>query len=572
MASAPIVGVRLMENENITTSEITAVTTVNTASQTVVELYIKIVDSGEKFYFRPLLLNGTGVAMHGSATLLSALPTGTQTASVYDTVDAAQLPAATSSALGAVKTSTGITNASGTISVSYGTASGTACQGNDSRLSDARTPTNHNLVDTTKHPVSGLTTGQVLTATGATTYAFQALPTSSASVLGLVKTSTGITNSSGAISVAYGTTSTTACVGNDSRLSDARTPTNHNLVDTTKHPVSGLTTGQVLTATSATAYAFQELPTSSSSVLGLVKTSTGITNSSGTISVAYGTTAGTACQGNDSRLSDARTPVSHASTATTYGVGSTTNYGHLKLGTTAGTACDGADARLSNARTPTAHASSHASGGGDALSGTLAVSITGNAATATNLATNTGADANTLTQSGVYQCTSNIPIDYGVAKAIVFNGYVSATEWTQLAISVSSNNAWVRSYNTVWSKLQLDNVTNNPAGVLYEQSLEFINNGYNYTNYIWYTSNAPVGKQVYVEFDITGSGVNCNMEYFPSAGGTHTPLVTIISNKAGKNTYRTASPVTIPNNVCFYFSAGGPAGESYFNTARIIAV
>ena len=53
------------------------------------------------------------------------------------------LPAATSSALGGVKTSTGITNSSGTISVAYGTAAGTACQGNDSRLSDSRTPKSH---------------------------------------------------------------------------------------------------------------------------------------------------------------------------------------------------------------------------------------------------------------------------------------------------------------------------------------------------------------------------------------------------------------------------------------------
>ena len=64
---------------------------------------------------------------------------------------------------------------------------------------------------------------------------------------------------------------------------------------------------------------------------GHVKTSTGITNSSGTISVAYGTTAGTACEGNDSRLSDARTPTAHATNATTYGGGDGTNYGHVKL-------------------------------------------------------------------------------------------------------------------------------------------------------------------------------------------------------------------------------------------------
>lgn len=33
---------------------------------------------------------------------------------------------------------------------------------------------------------------------------------------------------------------------------------------------------------------------------------------------------------SDSRLSDSRTPKSHASTATTYGVGTTTSYGHVK--------------------------------------------------------------------------------------------------------------------------------------------------------------------------------------------------------------------------------------------------
>ena len=42
----------------------------------------------------------------------------------------------------------------------------------------------------------------------------------------------------------------------DSRLSDARTPVAHNLVDTTGHPVTGLTAGHILTATSTTAYGF----------------------------------------------------------------------------------------------------------------------------------------------------------------------------------------------------------------------------------------------------------------------------------------------------------------------------
>ena len=47
--------------------------------------------------------------------------------------------------------------------------------------------------------------------------------------------------------------------------------------------------------------------------------------------VKYGTTAGTACEGNDSRLSNKREPTSHASSGTGYGVGSSSNYGHLKV-------------------------------------------------------------------------------------------------------------------------------------------------------------------------------------------------------------------------------------------------
>lgn len=72
------------------------------------------------------------------------------------------------------------------------------------------------------------------------------------------------------------------------------------------------------------------LPTATASVLGGVKTGTGLNNSSGAVSVKYGTVADTACQGNDSRLSNARNPTSHASSGTGYGLGSKTLYGHGK--------------------------------------------------------------------------------------------------------------------------------------------------------------------------------------------------------------------------------------------------
>lgn len=53
------------------------------------------------------------------------------------------LPAATTSTLGGVIVGTGLGVTSGTVSVSYGTSSSTACAGDDARLSDSRTPTAH---------------------------------------------------------------------------------------------------------------------------------------------------------------------------------------------------------------------------------------------------------------------------------------------------------------------------------------------------------------------------------------------------------------------------------------------
>ena len=63
---------------------------------------------------------------------------------------------------------------------------------------------------------------------------------------------------------------------------------------------------------------------------------------------SYGTTANTICEGNDSRLSDARTPTAHTHTKSEI-----TDF--PSYGTTSGTICEGNDSRLSDARTPTAH-------------------------------------------------------------------------------------------------------------------------------------------------------------------------------------------------------------------------
>lgn len=86
-----------------------------------------------------------------------------------------------------------------------------------------------------------------------------------------------------------------------------------------------------------------------------------------------GSTDQTVCIGNDSRLSDARTPTAHASTHNAGGsdalaIDAAAGTGSLRtLGTSATAACAGNDSRLSNARTPTAHATSHQPGGSDAM-------------------------------------------------------------------------------------------------------------------------------------------------------------------------------------------------------------
>lgn len=154
-----------------------------------------------------------------------------------------------------------------------------------------------------------------------------------------------------------GTTSTTKAVrADDSRLSDARTPTAHThaLADIQQ---GGATSGQVL-EWSGSAWAPATLSGGGGGTVTSVTAGTGLTGgtitASGTIAVSYGTTAGTACQGNDSRLSDARTPTSHTHAAADINSG-TLDIARIPTGSSGTTVCVGNDARLSDARTPSAH-------------------------------------------------------------------------------------------------------------------------------------------------------------------------------------------------------------------------
>ena len=182
-----------------------------------------------------------------------------------------------------------ITTTNGKIATgSFGTSANTFCQGNDSRLSDARTPTSHT------HTKSQITD-------------FPTIPT---------KTS-DLTND------ADGTTGVTYVKSNDSRLTDARTPTSHThtksqITDFPTIPSASSSTpsadvsGGAVGSSSNYAKADHQHPLSS------VYATNGHTHTGMLTSSDVGTSSDTssskivAC--NDTRLSDARTPTSHTHT------------------------------------------------------------------------------------------------------------------------------------------------------------------------------------------------------------------------------------------------------------------
>jgi hypothetical protein len=157
------------------------------------------------------------------------------------------------------------------------------------------------------------------------------------STLGGVKQGSHVTiDGTGVISVAAPVTSldwaaitgkptfaTVATTGAYADLSGLPTiPAAYTLPTATASVLGGIKIGSGLTIDGSgvvTAAGTYTLPNATTSALGGVIVGTGLAVSSGTISVTYGTSSGTACAGNDARLSDARTPSAHASTHQTGG-------------------------------------------------------------------------------------------------------------------------------------------------------------------------------------------------------------------------------------------------------------
>jgi hypothetical protein len=296
----------------------------------------------------------------------------------------------------------------------------TVCIGNDSRLSDDRTASGLRTATTVVNTASSAApaAGNVLVASSGTAAAWGtpsvtgwtgllADPQTPASHATShkhggsdeVATATAAANAipkagaTGKLDIGWiplGSSSTTVTVGNDSRLSDDRTASGIRTATTVVSVSSAAapSAGQFLRATSSTGAQWETVSFGGdfsgppSSVSGnLVK----FADATGKLGADSGILATNVVVTSDSRLSDARTPVAHATshqfggsdvigtatpTANAIPMADGSNklaVGWLPTGTTSSTVCIGNDSRLSDARTPVAHAASHQSGGGDAI-------------------------------------------------------------------------------------------------------------------------------------------------------------------------------------------------------------
>ena len=172
-------------------------------------------------------------------------------------------------------------------------SAGNPVRNDDSRLSDARTPTAHH----TTHSTGGsdaIAPGDI----GAEATAHKGVASGYAGLDG-----------SALVPIAQlptGSSSSTVAVGNDSRLSDARTPTSHHTTHSTggTDAIAPADIGAEASANKGAASGYASLDGTTKVPIAQLPT---------------GSSSSTVAIGNDSRLSDARTPTAHHTTHSTGG-------------------------------------------------------------------------------------------------------------------------------------------------------------------------------------------------------------------------------------------------------------
>ena len=227
----------------------------------------------------------------------------------------------------------GTITGTGTIAASFGTSAGTICQGNDSRLTNGRTPTTHAATHATGggDPVT-LDQSQI---TDLTTDLAEKVADTRQVIAGTGMSGGGALSADVTLNVSYGMSGSTACVGNDARLSNARTPTTHasthsagqsDAITITQAQVTSLVSDLALKASTTHAATHATggtdvLTLGQAQITGLVSSlaakalgattmtaGTGLTgggdlSANRSFAVDFGATSTTATVGNDSRLS-----------------------------------------------------------------------------------------------------------------------------------------------------------------------------------------------------------------------------------------------------------------------------
>jgi len=252
----------------------------------------------------------------------------------------------------------GAITGSGTISVNYGTTNITACVGNDSRLSDARTPTAHNqswATITSGVPTTlagyGITDAAPLTHVGsAATAGHSGLGTAAASAVGDFAP---VAHVGSAATSAHSGLGTMAAAATGDYLAIGAKAASATIADTASAVAAADITGTTLAAT---------VVTSSLTTVGTLINLTVTNKISGSINGNCDGNAGgssASCTGNAATADKVNAALT-AGTGLTVLVspiydGSTARTFNVSFGTTSSTVCVGDDSRLSDARTPAAH-------------------------------------------------------------------------------------------------------------------------------------------------------------------------------------------------------------------------
>ena len=205
--------------------------------------------------------------------------------------------------------------------IAFGTTSGTFCEGNDSRLSDARVMKSTLITATDSNDTNidnFLTTGLFHFFNNATIQYVQ-----------------------GTLPSTLGEKSFYLCVHarNNNEVKQTLTRFDNGMTWVRVKQSGNWTAwkgvsneGHTHTKSNITDFSHSHGYITNDGKLGSTSNKPLITGTNGTITTgSFGTTANTFCQGNDSRLSNSRKPISHASSGDDYGLGTSDMYGHCKV-------------------------------------------------------------------------------------------------------------------------------------------------------------------------------------------------------------------------------------------------